>query len=115
MTGTVPLQSDVKMHCKHAYTEHIRGRMLHFKVSFDAGKGRSRRTIGQAALPLMSVLPKAEATPAGWPQGHSREEWAFSVPLYHGHAPPLPPLARLHLCLSLRTSSRPYARAMLCP
>lgn len=74
------------MHCKHAYTEHIRGRMLHFKVSYDAGSGRTRRTIGQAALPLMSVLPKKELTPAGWPQGHSREEWPFSIPLYHGWA-----------------------------
>jgi hypothetical protein len=86
LRDALPLQGEVKMHCKHAYTEHIRGRMLHFKVSFDAGNGRSRRTIGQAALPLMSVLPKREETPVGWPQGHHRQEWPFSVPLYHGYA-----------------------------
>lgn len=80
----MPLQGEVKMHCKHAYTEHIRGRMMHFKVSFDAGNGRSRRTIGQAALPLMTVLPMQP--PAGWPQGCTREEWPFSIPLYHGYA-----------------------------
>lgn len=95
----VLLQREVKMHCKHAYTEHIRGRMLHFKVSFDAGSGRSRRTIGQAALPLMSVLPKKEDTPSGWPQGYSHEAWPFSVPLYHG-------CALLRISLNMSCASR---------
>jgi hypothetical protein len=97
------VQSDMKMHCKHAYTEHIRGRLLHFKVSYDGGNGRSRRTIGQAALPLMVALPAHP--PPGWPQGYTRDEWPFSIPLYHGCA--------LTACMqSARAARTPRARLL---
>jgi hypothetical protein len=78
------MQGELRLHCKHAYVEHIRGRLLHFKLAFDAGRGRSKRTIGQAALAFMDIMP---AHPhAAWPRGHSRLEWPFSIPLYHGCA-----------------------------
>jgi hypothetical protein len=82
--AALAMQSDIKVRCRHAYPEHLRGRLLHFKLSFDGGRGRSRRTIGNAALPYASVLP--DAPPPSWPQG-SRESFPFSIPLYYGCVP----------------------------
>lgn len=77
----------MKLRCKHAYVEHIRGRLLHFKLAFDGGHGRSRRTLGYAALPYAAVLPSH--CPSGWPNG-AKEEYPFSIPLYYGCALILP-------------------------
>jgi hypothetical protein len=77
------VQGDVKLRCKHAYVEHIRGRLLHFKLAFDGGHGRSRRTLGYAVLPYAAVLPAH--CPTGWPNG-TKEEYPFSIPLYYGCA-----------------------------
>lgn len=85
------MQNELKLNCKHAHVEHIRGRMLRFKLSYETGNRRSRRTIAQGALPLMSVMPLPRHTTPQWPV--IREEWPFSVPLYHGCAP-APPACR---------------------
>ena len=85
----VRVQSELKLNCKHACVEHIRGRMLRFKLSFETGRRRSRRTIAQGALPLMAVMPLPVHTTPLWPV--VREEWPFSIPLYHGCALPLRP------------------------
>lgn len=80
------MQNELKLNCKHAYVEHIRGRMLRFKLSYETGHRRSRRTIAQGALPLMSVMPHPANTQPQWPV--VREDWPFAIPLYHGCAPP---------------------------
>eukprot|EP00892_Ulva_mutabilis_P004410 jgi/Ulvmu1/2340/UM013_0188.1 len=80
--AAVEWKHELKLNCKHAYVEHIRGRMLRFKLSFETGRRRSRRTIAQGALPLMTVLPAAMQASPQWPA--QREEWPFSIPLYHG-------------------------------
>jgi hypothetical protein len=78
------MQADVKARCRHAYVEHIRGRLLHFKLHFDGGRGRSRRTIGTAALFYASVLP--DVPPPGWPVGSRETTFPFSIPVYYGCA-----------------------------
>lgn len=79
------MQGDAKLRCKHAYVEHISGRLLHFKLYYDSGRGRSRRHLGTAALPYLSVLPAN--VPSGWP-ANSKQDFPFSIPLYYSCAPP---------------------------
>lgn len=98
------VQHELKLTCKHAYVEHIRGRMLRFKLSYETGHRRSRRTIAQGALPLMTVMPLPVHTAPHWPV--IREEWPFSIPLYHGCAP----ASLTDPSVALRTSTVPGLR-----